>query len=76
MAASTANIQEHMEVVCSTGGHVGTVDHVDGVRIKLTRKDSKDGQHHYLSRAYVAAVDDKVHLALTGDLLKAQMQTE
>ena len=63
-------------MVCSAGGHVGTVDHVDGDRIKLTRKDSKDGQHHYELLAYVTDVDDKVHLGLTGDLLTAQLHAE
>jgi rRNA processing protein Gar1 len=38
------DIREHMEVVDSTGKHVGTVDKVEGERIKLTRKDSGDGQ--------------------------------
>ena len=39
---STANvadsIKEHMEVVCSKGMHVGTVDHVLGDQIKLVWK--------------------------------------
>src|SRR5215218_453919 len=45
-------IREHMEVVGSDGGHVGTVDKVEGDRIKLTKKDDPDGtgaHHHYLS---------------------------
>jgi len=41
-------IKQHMEVTDSTGQHVGTVDSVDGDRIKLTRSDSADGRHHYL----------------------------
>lgn len=36
-------IKEHMKVVGKDGGHVGTVDGVEGNRIKLT-KDC-DGQH-------------------------------
>ena len=44
---SADQIREHMEVLAQDGAHVGTVDHMDGAsRIKLTRKDSADGQHH------------------------------
>jgi len=76
MAAATFNIKEHQEVVCSTGGHVGTVDHVDGDRIKLTKKDSADQKHHFLPVSLVSRVDDKVHLSATGELLKKQMTSE
>ena len=42
----TSQIKEHMEIVGSDGQHVGTVDRVDGQRIKLTRKDaSASGEH-------------------------------
>ncbi len=67
-------IQEHMEVVDADGVHFGTVDHVDGDRIKLTKNDSpqtEDGQgakHHYLSVGLVAAIDDgKLWLSATSD---------
>jgi hypothetical protein len=33
-------IREHMEVIGADGVHVGTVDSVDGDRIKLTKSDS------------------------------------
>lgn len=50
-------IAAHMEVVGSDGGHVGTVDHVDGQRIKLTRNDpAAGGEHHYLHLDLVEAV--------------------
>jgi len=52
-----SQIQEHMEIVGSCGNHVGTVDHMDGNRIKLTKNDSKDGQHHYLALSSVASVE-------------------
>ncbi|TPG59031.1 DUF2171 domain-containing protein [Roseomonas nepalensis] len=52
-----SQIKEHMEVVGSCGNHVGVVDHVEGDRIKLTRKDSTDGQHHYLPLSAVASVE-------------------
>lgn len=52
-----SQVQEHMEIVGSCGNHVGTVDHVDGSRIKLTRKDSADGQHHFLPLSAIASVE-------------------
>lgn len=67
---SQGEIREHMEVICSKGGHVGTVDHVEGDRIKLTKNDSLDGLHHYISSALVEKVDDKVHLSQDGDEVK------
>ena len=38
--SDASNIREHMEVIGADGVHVGTVDHVEGDRIKLTKKDS------------------------------------
>ena len=46
-------IAEHMEVLGADGVHVGTIDHLDGDRIKLTKASSDDGEHHYVSTAYV-----------------------
>jgi hypothetical protein len=46
-------IAEHMEVLGADGVHVGTVDHLDGDRIKLTRAGSDDGEHHYVSTLLV-----------------------
>lgn len=77
MAAATMNqVREHMEVVCSTGCHVGTVDHLDGDRIKLTKDDSPDGKHHFIPSSMVDHVDDKVHLSRPGDDVKAIWETE
>jgi hypothetical protein len=39
------NIAEHMEVIGADGVHIGTVDRVEGNRIKLTKKDSGEGRH-------------------------------
>lgn len=59
-------ISEHMEIVGSEGDHVGTVDSVDGDRIKLTKSDSADGIHHYLDIENVDRVEGgKVHLAMS-----------
>ena len=35
------DIKEHMEVIGADGVHVGTVDKVEGGRIKLTKKDRR-----------------------------------
>jgi hypothetical protein len=56
-------IKRHMEVVGSEDVRVGRVDRVEGDYIKLTRKDSTDGLHHYIDAWLVERVDDKVHLA-------------
>ena len=68
-----SQIQEHAEVIGADGTHVGTVDHVQGDRIKLTKNDSpqtEDGQgekHHYISLGLVADIEDgKVRLSANG----------
>ena len=71
--ADLSNITEHMEVIGADGGHVGTVDHVDGDRIKLTKADSgegsHEGHHHYVSGGLVAAVEgDRVRLSANADV--------
>jgi hypothetical protein len=65
------DIKEHMEVIGADGVHVGTVDKVEGSRIKLTRKDSGEGSHrghhHYIDRSLVADIEgNKVRLSATG----------
>ncbi len=57
-----SNIQERMTVIASCGNPVGVVDHVEGNAIKLTKHDSKDGQHHFIPTSWVEKVDDQVHL--------------
>lgn len=62
-------IKEHMEVIGADGVHLGTVDKVEGDRIKLVRADSgsHSDHHHYLSAALVAEVEgDRVRLSATG----------
>ena len=66
------SIKEHMEVIGADGVHIGTVDRVEGGRIKLTKADSgthgHEGHHHYISMALVADVEgDKVRLSANGD---------
>lgn len=58
-----SGIKDHMKVYASCGKQVGVVDHVEGSTIKLTRKDSVDGLHHYVPTSWVAKVDSHVHLS-------------
>jgi hypothetical protein len=67
----TSRIREHMEVIGADGVHVGTVDHLDGHRIKLTKKDSGEGSHkghhHFVPLGLVADIEgDKVRLSANG----------
>ena len=57
-----AGIQERMDVIASCGKKIGVVDHIEGGAIKLTRKDSPDGQHHFIPMSWVNKVDAHVHL--------------
>src|SRR5205085_4807962 len=73
MEASASNIKEHMEVIGADGVHVGTVDRVEGKRIKLTKADSgqgkHEGHHHYIDLGLVADIEDnKVRLSANGDV--------
>jgi hypothetical protein len=54
---NASQIQEHMEIKGSDGQHVGTVDRVEGDRIKLTKSDkAARGEHHYMDLAAVREV--------------------
>ncbi len=54
-------ISEHMEVIGADGVHIGTVDRVEGDRIKLTIEDSGEGSHkghhHYVQGGLVAEIE-------------------
>ena len=72
-----SDIREHMEVIGADGVHVGTVDHIEGDRIKLTKADSAaeiegaesgahSGHHHTIPIGLVAEVEgDQVRLSAT-----------
>lgn len=69
--ANTSGITEHMEIIGADGAHVGTVDRVEGDRIKLRKADSgsgrHEGHHHFISTGLVADVEgNKVRLSATG----------
>jgi hypothetical protein len=71
--SALSKIKEHMEVIGADGVHVGTVDRVEGNRIKLTKKDSGEGSHkghhHFIDGGLVADVEgNKVRLSANGDV--------
>jgi hypothetical protein len=66
--AGLSGIKEHMEVIGADGAPVGTVDKVEGGRIKLTRRDSGEGSHkghhHFIDGSLVADIEgNKVRLS-------------
>jgi hypothetical protein len=68
--ADIGQVREHMEVIGADGVHVGTVDKVEGDRIKLVKADSGShgDHHHYLSPGLIATIEgDKVRLSANGD---------
>jgi hypothetical protein len=71
--SSLSAIREHMEVIGADGAHVGTVDKVEGSRIKLTRDDSGEGHHkghhHFIPGDLVADVEgNQVRLSANADV--------
>ena len=74
-----ADIREHMKIIGKDGAPVGTVDRVEGNRIKLTKKDSggdHQGHHHYIDMQLVGAVEgDTVRLACNADAIPKQEQS-
>lgn len=69
-----------MEVIGADGVHLGTVDRVEGDRIKLIRADSgvaHQDHHHFIPRGLVAEVeDDRVRLSPNGDVAAALFEEE
>ena len=67
-----SEIKEGMEVIGADGVHVGTVDRVEGDRIKLTKRDNSGAHtdhHHYIETGFVAGVEgDKVRLSANADI--------
>lgn len=54
-------IDPNMEIIGADGVHVGTVDRVEGHRIKLIKSDSGEGahkdHHHFIDKGLVADVE-------------------
>lgn len=79
--ADTSKIREHMEVIGADGVHVGTVDRMDGDRIKLSKKDSGEGKHkghhHFIPASLIAEVEgNKVRLSANSDVAVAFEEEE
>ena len=74
------NIREHMEVIGADGVHLGTVDRVDGDRIKLIRADSgvaHQEHHHYIPGGLVAGVEgEQVRLSANADVAASLFEQE
>jgi hypothetical protein len=69
----SSKIRENMEVIGADGVHVGTVDRVDGNRIKLKKQDSGEGghrgHHHYIPLGLVAGVaGNRIRLSAKGEV--------
>ena len=67
--ADLSEIKEHMEIIGADGVHIGTVDKVEGDRIKMTKADSGShaDHHHYIAGGLVAAVEgNQVRLSASG----------
>jgi len=55
---NAGNIREHMIVIRSYRHPVGTVDHVEGDRIKLAKNDPQaGGKHHYIPTDWIDRVE-------------------
>jgi hypothetical protein len=66
-------IKEHMKVIGADGVPIGTVDRMDGDRIKLTKADSGEGSHaghhHYIAQSLIADIEgDTVRLSANANV--------
>jgi len=74
---SLRRVQEKQEVVGSDGAHIGTVDHVRGDRIILTKSDKDTGgRHHSIPCSWIAEVGDKVKVNRTAEQAQAAWKDE
>lgn len=77
---SFTDIREHMEVIGADGVHIGTVDHLDGDRIKLTREDSgvaHHDHHHYIPKGLFGDIEgNRVRLSANGSVVAALFEEE
>ena len=67
--ADLSVIREHMDIIGADGVHVGTVDKVEGDRIKMVKADSGShgSHHHFIAGGLVAAVEgNQVRLSAEG----------
>ncbi len=69
----TSEIKQHANIIGADGVHVGTVDTVEGDRIKLVKADSGEGHHrghhHFIPMLLVAEVENgTVRLSANADV--------
>ena len=67
--ADLSAIREHMDITGADGVHVGTVDKVEGDRIKMVKADSGShgNHHHFIAGGLVVAVEgNQVRLSAEG----------
>lgn len=67
--ADLSAIREHMDIIGADGVPVGTVDKVEGDRIKMVKADSGShgSHHHFIAGGLVAAVEgNQVRLSAEG----------
>ncbi len=75
-----SQIKEHAEIIGADGVHLGTVDHVEGDRIKMTKKDSgvaHQDHHHFIPLSLVADVEGgTVRLSAKADVAAENFEEE
>jgi hypothetical protein len=71
------NIREQMKVIGSDRQPIGTVDKVEGDRIKLARNDPQaGGKHHYIPTDWVDSVQgQEVYLRQKAQEVRQQWQS-
>lgn len=73
-------VREHMKIIGADGAPIGTVDRVEGDRIKLIRHDSGMGHeqhHHYIPEGLIAEIEgDTVRLSARGDVVADLFEQE
>lgn len=79
--AGFEDVREHMEVIGADGVHLGTVDRIEGDRIKLTRdssgQGSHEGHHHFIPAGLVADVEgETVRLSARIDAIESIFESE
>jgi len=78
--AGFEEIREHMKIIGADGAPIGTVDRIEGNRIKMIRADSGIGhenEHHYIPKGLGAEVEgDTVRLTARGDVVADLFEQE
>jgi short-subunit dehydrogenase len=74
--ANLFGVREKMQVYGADNVYVGTIDRVENGEIKLTRKDSPDGKHHFIALdAVEGALRNRVMLSQTSEQAQQMWRT-